>query len=100
MSPNNGWEVILHDGTVIFESQMSWREVPKLKIKELALNYMGRRWSIVGKSNYFVRTRASVFPGISESLRREESTIGYYEGSDKVCYTINELTGQFNIKVL
>lgn len=100
MAPKRGWEVTLIDGTVITEHQMSWKDVPKIEIKELALNYMGRRWTLAGKDAYFVNTRASMSPGVPESMRIEETTIGYYEGADKVCYTINEQTGKFSIKVL
>ena len=100
MAPRRGWEVTLLDGTSLFEGQVSWKEVPKKNIKELALNYMGRRWTITGKKAYFVNTRASMSPGVQESFRVEETTIGYYEGSSKVYYTVNELTGKFSIKVL
>ena len=100
MSNKRGWEVTLDDGTVIYEGDMAWKEVPKRKIKELALNFMGRRWSIADKDAYFVNTRASMAPGVAKSLRIEETTIGYYEGAEKVCYTVNELTGKFSIKVI
>ncbi len=95
-----GWEVTLKDGTVIYEGQLDWKKVPKLQIQELALNYMGRRWAINGKSAYFVNTNASIMPGVIDSLRIEKTTIGYYDGASKVCYTIDEQTGSFSIKVL
>lgn len=100
MAPKRGWEVTLKDGTVIYDGQMPWKEVPKIEIQELALNFMGRRWVLSGKEAYFVNTKASMSPGIAASFRVEETTIGYYEGADKVHYTINELTGKFSIKVL
>ena len=100
MSKKRGWEVTLKDGTIIHEGEMLWKEVPKIKIQEVAMNFMGRRWAISDKDAYFVSTRASMSPGIKESFRVEETTIGYYEGADKVYYTINELTGKFSIKVI
>ena len=96
-----GWEVALKDGTVIREGTMDWKEVPKKDIQRLSLlHYMGRRWYLTGKQAYFVKTRASMVPGVQESLRIEERTIGYYEGAQKIHYTVNEFTGQFRMYII
>jgi len=39
-------------------------------------------------------------PGIRESFRIERRTIGFYEGSNKICYHIDELTGRFTMEVI
>ena len=73
--------------------------MPKIEIKRLTLHYDGRRWDLANKEAYFVKTSASMVPGIQESFMIEKRCIGYYEGSSKVYYQINERTGQFKIKV-
>ena len=96
-----GWEVELMDGTIIREGTMDWKKVPKKDIQRLSLfHYMGRRWDLTGKQAYFVKTRASMVPGVQESFRVEERTIGYYEGAQKIHYTVNEFTGQFKMSVI
>ena len=96
-----GWEVQLKDGTIIREGSMEWREVPKRAIVRLSLyHYNGRRWDLVGKEAYGVKTRASMVPGIQDSLRVERRTIYYYEGATKVCYHVDELTGRFYLEVI
>lgn len=92
-----GWEVELKDGTVIKESQMSWSKVPKNKITRLTLFFDGRRWDLKNKDAYFVRTQASMVPGVKESFQIEKRTVGYYEGATKVHYTIDEFTGVFKM---
>jgi len=94
-----GWLVKLKDGKVIEEGQMPWRSVPKKDIDSLSLVYDGRVWELRDKPAYFVRTKASMVPGVPESLLVEERVIGYYEGASKVCYIIDELTGAFRMKV-
>lgn len=99
MPIRRGWEVELKDGTIITEKQRSWKEIPKNKIIRLSLYYDGRSWHLTNKQAYFVSTRASVVPGFAESFQVEQRTIGFYEGADKVHYTIDEHTGKFTIKV-
>lgn len=94
-----GWEVELQDGTIMSEDSSEWREVPKIKIKRLTLIFDARRWDLTDKQAYFVRNTASVVPGSNESFRVERRGIGYYEGSAKVLYTVNEYTGEFKMLV-
>ena len=94
-----GWEVELKDGTFMNEDSYQWKDIPKAKIKKLTLHYDGRRWDMEGKEAYFIRTSASCAPGFPESFQVERRCVGYYEGSDKVCYIINEWTGELKIKV-
>ncbi len=94
------WEAELKDGTIFREGQVEWREVPKKAITRLSLFFDGRRWDLTGKEAYFVKYRASMIPGIQASFRLEQRTIGYYEGSNKVCYTVDEFTGKMNMMVI
>jgi hypothetical protein len=94
-----GWEVELDDGTIYKEDCCEWKEVPKVRIKRLTLHYDGRRWDLTGKQAYFVRSSASVVPGNQASFQIEKRCVGYYEGKDKVCYIVNEHTGELIIKV-
>ncbi len=94
-----GWEVELYDGTIMQEDSYEWREIPKLKIKRLTLHFDKRRWDLTDKQAYFVRTSASVVPGAPESFTIEKRGIGYYEGSNKILYSVNEFTGEFQMKV-
>ena len=95
-----GWEVLLDDGTYIREGDAEWKDVPKNEIKKLSLLYDSRKWDLSGKQSYFVRTSASMVPGIVESLVIEKRCIGYYEGAKKVYYIINEFTGKFHMEVI
>ncbi len=95
-----GWEVQLHDGTIIREGECEWKRVPKRKIARLSLFYDGRKWHLTDKEAYFVKYRASMVPGVKKSFRIEKRTIGFYEGANKICYTVDENTGQFEIKVI
>jgi hypothetical protein len=94
-----GWEVTLSDDTILNEEICSWREVKKNKIKKLSLIFDGRRWDLTNKDSYFIRNSASAIPGCSESFRVEHRCIGYYEGSKKIFYSINEHTGEFSMFV-
>ena len=95
-----GWIVLLNDGTEIMEGEMEWKEVPKRKIKKLSLVFDGRRWDLSGRDAYGVKTRCSMVPGVKESFRVEKRTIFYYEGADKICYTVDEGTGEFKLEVI
>ena len=94
------WEVELNDGTIIYEGQMEWKEVPKRAIQRLTLFYDGRRWDLTEKEAYFIKYRASMVPGVKESFRLERRTIGFYEGANKICYHVDENTGKFDLEVI
>jgi len=96
----NGWEVELSNGVILRESDLDWRKVPKNQIVRLSLFYGGRHWDLAGKEAYFVKYRASVVPGIADSLRIERRTIGFYEGAKKICYHVEESTGKFSMEVI
>lgn len=94
-----GWEIEFSDGTTINEDQADWKNVPKIGIKRLTLHFMGRRWDINDKEVYFQKKRASCIPGIPESFQVESRTIGYYDGNNKVMYTVDENTGRMIMEV-
>jgi hypothetical protein len=95
-----GWEVELTNGAILREGELDWRKVPKNQIARLSLFYDGRQWDLSGKEAYFVKTRASVVPGIQDSFRIERRTIGFYEGAKKICYHVEEWTGRFSMEVI
>jgi len=97
---NRYWEVELQDGTILNETKVEWSKVPKKAIIRLSLFFDQRRWDLTGKEAYFVKTRASVVPGVPESFRVERRTIGWYEGAKKVCYHVDENTGKFSMEVI
>jgi hypothetical protein len=94
-----GWEVVLNSGKHIKESKTHWKDVPKNEIKQLILHYDGRRWDVSGKEVYFQKKRGSAIPGDPNSFRIESRSIGYYEGKQKVIYTVNEFTGKMVMEV-
>lgn len=94
-----GWEVELSNGKTIREDQMNWKNVPKQGIKRLSLHYDGREWNICNKLVYFQKKHASVIPGIPNSFRIESRSIGYYEGNNKILYTVDEHTGRMKMEV-
>lgn len=93
-----GWEVEYADGTKINEDQADWKAIPKDGIKMLTLHYDGRQWNLVDKLVYFQKKQASVVPGIPGSFRIESRSIGYYEDTYKVLYTVNEETGRMKME--
>ena len=95
-----GWEVELSNGVILRESDLEWRKVPKNQIVRLSLFYGDRHWDLTDKEAYFVKYRASVVPGIQDSFRIERRVIGYYEGSNKICYCVDEQTGKFTLEVI
>ena len=94
-----GWVVEYADGTIINEEQEEWTKIPKLGIKRLSLHFDGRQWNIEGKDVYYQKKCASVVPGIPDSFQIESRSIGYYEGNNKVLYTVDENTGRMNMEV-
>lgn len=95
-----GWEAELTNGAIIREGELDWKKVPKNQISRLSLFYDNRSWHLTGKEAYFVKYRASVVPGIGDSFRLERRTIGFYEGSKKICYHVEESTGRFTMEVI
>ena len=94
-----GWSVKYYDGTEIYEGKEEWKNIPKIDIKRLTLHFDGRRWDIVGKQVYFLKKRASVIPNIPESFLVETRSVGYYEDTSKIMYTVDEHTGVMKMEV-
>jgi hypothetical protein len=94
-----GWEVEFADGHTVNEEQTNWSAIPKVGIKRLTLHYDGRQWDLVGKEVYFQKKHASVIPGMAGSFKIESRSIGYYEKTNKVMYTVNEDTGVMKMEV-
>lgn len=93
------WEAEYYNGTVINENQMEWKKIPKVNMKRLTLCYDGRQWDLIEKQAYFQKKRASMVPGISESFQVETRSVGYFEGAQKITYTVNENTGIMKMTV-
>jgi len=98
-----GWEVEYLDGTIINESQMQWRKIPKNNMIRLTLHYDGRQWDLNDKIAYDQKKRGSAVPGVPESFQIESRSVGYYDRVNgktvKVWYTVNEFTGKMNMEV-
>ena len=92
-----GWEVEYEDGKIIKETEMEWYKIPRAGMKRLTLHFDGRRWDLHDKQAYAQKKRASMVPGIKESFTIESRSIGYYEGNNKVWYTVDENTGVMKI---
>lgn len=94
-----GWQVMYQNGEVVREGEAEWKDIKKNQIKKLSLLFDGRSWHLCDKEGYLQKKQASMAPGISGSFQIESRSIGYYEGSTKVWYTIDEFTGIMQIKV-
>lgn len=94
-----GWYVKYYDGTEAYEGNVEWKDIPKVGIKRLTLHFDGRQWDIVGKQVYLQKKHASVVPGIPESFQIESRSIGYYEDTHKILYTVSEHTGVMKMEV-
>jgi len=94
-----GWEVEFLDGTIIDESQMNWRKVPKKNIIRLTLRYDGREWNIHNKEAYLQKKRGSVIPGVASSFSVESRSIGWFEDNKKIWMTVDETTGRMRLEV-
>ena len=94
-----GWIVELKDGNTLWECDSEWANVPKKEIKSLTLIFEGRKWKLEGKSAYIQKKRASIAPGEKISTI-EQRIIGYYDGSSKVEYVVDEHTGNMFMRVL
>ena len=93
-----GWVVELDDGTQLWECDTDWKDVPKIKIKSLTLLFEGRKWRLENRQAYIQRKRASIAPGETFPTV-EQRVIGYYEGSTKVEYVVDENTGNMTMRV-
>lgn len=105
MNLSKGWFVVYADGSVVTEDEVDWQKVERNKIKILGLKWHQKFWTIRDKTSYIQFKRASVPfspSGIctEEDMRCEERCIGYYEGSSKVIYRVNNHTGQMRPEVL
>ena len=94
-----GWNVKYYDGTEIYEGEEEWKNIPKIGIKRLTLHYDGRQWDIVGKQIYLQKKHASICPWVKNSFQIESRSIGYYEDTHKVLYTVDENTGVMKMEV-
>lgn len=93
------WEVEYSDGTIINEDQQDWKKIPKIDMVRLTLHYDGRRWDLHNKVAYLQKKRGSIIPNIPGSFCIESRSIGYYEGNQKIWFTVNEATGQMKLEV-
>ena len=95
-----GWSVEYNDGTIIYEGQAHWNAIPKVGIKTLCLHYDQRQWYIHDKNAYLQKKRGSMPPFVPQGdFRIESRSIGYYDGNNKVWYTVNENTGKMKMEV-
>ena len=96
-----GWEVEYVDGSTINENQAEWKDIPKQNMIRLSLHYDGREWHLNNKEVYFQKKRAyiDVMGGAINDHIIESRSIGYYEGANKVLYTVNESTGRMKMEV-
>ena len=94
-----GWIVELKDGTLLWECDTAWQDVPKKEIKSLTLIFEGRKWTISDKDAYIQKKRASISPGEAEATL-EQRMIGYYDGNLKIEYVVNEHTGNMSMRVV
>jgi hypothetical protein len=98
-----GWETELESGKIIREGECDWKSIPIKEIIRLSLLFDGRRWDLKGKRNYFQKKRGSapLFTFNMYDFTVESRTIGYYdEKGQKVCYTVDEHTGNFKLEIL
>lgn len=104
MNHSVGWMVEYKDGSMIYEGEKSWGEVPKVHIKALYLKWHDKMWSISGKENYLQFKRGFVTMNnagrLSDATTLSERCIGYYdEKGRKVIYKVNDQTGQMRMEV-
>ena len=99
-----GWIVEYKDGTVIYEGEKEWREVPKKNIACLYLKWYEKMWSIRGKENYLYKNIGFV-PFAPDGIPLEACLayrcIGFYdEKGRKVIYKVNDQTGEMRPEVV
>ena len=94
-----GWEIEYIDGSTVNEDQLDWKSVSKQNMSRLSLHYDGREWNLCDKLEYYQKKRASVVPGMPGSFKIESRSIGYYEGNDRILYTVDEDTGRMRMEI-
>lgn len=96
-----GWEVEYTDGTTINEDQADWKDIPKQNMIRLTLYYDGRQWDLCNREVYFQKKRAyiDVMGGVMGDHVIYSRSIGYYDGNNKILYTVNEATGRMQMEV-
>ncbi len=98
MNLSKGWFVVYTDGSLVTEDDTDWYKVKRGDIQILGLKWHNKFWTISGKTAYvqFKRGSAGFSPSgaVDTSIVCEERCIGYYEGTSKVVYRVNEHTGR------
>jgi len=94
-----GWEIEYSDGSTVNEEQLDWKDASKQGMTRLSLHYDGREWNLCNKVEYYQKKRASVVPGMPGSFKIETRSIGYYDGNDRILYTVNEDTGRMHMEI-
>lgn len=104
MNLDRGWLVVYDDGTVVTENEIDWKRVKKGRIRQLAIKWRNKFWSVSGKTAYIQFKRGSVgisMGGRDDDIRCEEHCIGYYEkDGSKVIYRVNHVTGKMRPQVI
>jgi hypothetical protein len=102
MNLSKGWFVVNKDSFVITENEIEWSQIKKTEIKTLGLKWHDKIWTITDKAPYvqFKRGSVSFSPaGFDNEVQCTERCIGYYEGSSKVIYRVDEFTGRMRMCV-
>lgn len=102
MNLSKGWFVIYEDGRVVTEDEMDWSKVKRAGIKTIGIKWYDKIWTLTDQAPYIQFKRGSVpFSLHNEEVEVQctERCIGYYEGSSKVVYRVNEFTGQMRMCV-
>jgi len=103
MNLQAGWFVVYKDGTLATEDEVHWDKVKKGQIKILGIKWHDKMWTIRDKTAWVQFKRGSVAfstTGINYDVDCEERCIGYYEGSSKIIYRVNNHTGKMVPEVL
>lgn len=103
MNLGKGWFVIYKDGSVVTENDTDWKDVNRGEIDILGLKWHDKFWTVRDRTAYIQFKRGSVgfspAGGVTSDIVCEERCIGYYEGSSKVIYRVNERTGRMRPEV-
>lgn len=98
-----GWVVEYEDGDVIFEDEMSWRDLPNKKIARVFLKWERKMWSLDGKKHYTIpkhKGYVDVNAGGMYNEGIDSRTIGYYDTDNKcrVYMRVDETTGNMKLE--
>lgn len=106
LSMPRGWVIAYNDGIIITEYDRNgisreWNKVSKKNIKYIALKWETKHWTIFGKENYLQKKRGWITPTVGVEIEPtiQYRYIGYWEGSNKVFYRVDEQTGEMKIEV-